>query len=484
MGVHVATSLEECERRWRQIRAPTFWPAAPISWWRSTSATGHQRSSPSTGARTAGLDGRGRDGAAGRRPTCTGCWAELAALVPPGRGGPHRRLAQIPTPARSAATSACSRRAMPCPCCRPSTPSWVASAGRRGEVSVHDFMVGGAHDPGTGELVVAAGPWSRLSGLRQGQVRNAMVISVTSACLVVDREADGAARPRCGRPTVVRAREPRRGWRADRRRPAATGRGRRLRPPSAPPPDRSTTTVHRRYRRHAVAVLTPACCTGPPRERALHPAGERAEHDATGVRGREPALRPARAPRPDGARGAGAGRVARARCWSTACSRARAWSWRPPPWTGRSPPSRPHRDGMSAVQQAFVDEGAVVRLLHAWPGRRRPRPLDRRPRPTTSKSEASRQPLPLRATAATRRRAGRRPARAVTTSSPPSARRDRRGPAGRRSPRCRAASPSPPTSAPTGCTGAPLRSPHLRPHRPARPSPAWRSRRRGRHHRR
>ena len=114
-----------------------------------------------------------------------------------------------------------------------------------------------------GELVVAATVpvLDGYQGFAKVGVRNAMVISVTSACLVVDRAgADGAARPRRRRPH--RRAGPRGRGVAGRR--AALGRRRRCHrawPTSSagraaaaarPIDDHRSTAA---YRRHAVAVL-------------------------------------------------------------------------------------------------------------------------------------------------------------------------------------------------------------------------------------
>jgi CO/xanthine dehydrogenase FAD-binding subunit len=139
----------------------------------------------------------------------------------------------------------------------------LASAAGRRSMSVHDFMVGvkrTALQPG--EIVVAARVpiLQGYQGFAKVGVRNAMVISAVSACLVVDgagrnvRLALGAVGP-----TIVRAREAET-WVAGEL-PWAGGRldpdlashfGRRAAAQSSPIDDHRSTAA---YRRHAVAVL-------------------------------------------------------------------------------------------------------------------------------------------------------------------------------------------------------------------------------------
>src|SRR4051794_11447545 len=86
----------------------------------------------------------------------------------------------------------------------------LASATARRELSVHDYMVGVKRTAlDAGELVVAAvvPVADGYQGFAKVGVRNAMVISLTSACLVLDRPAR-TARLALGAvgPTVVRPR--------------------------------------------------------------------------------------------------------------------------------------------------------------------------------------------------------------------------------------------------------------------------------------
>jgi CO/xanthine dehydrogenase FAD-binding subunit len=138
----------------------------------------------------------------------------------------------------------------------------LASAGTQRELSVHDFMVGvkrTALDPG--ELVVAAVVplIDGYQGFAKVGVRNAMVISVASACLVLD-QAGRTARLALGAvgPTVVRARQAE-AWLAgelawDGALPpgVADEFGRRAAAETQPIDDHRSTAA---YRRHAVSVL-------------------------------------------------------------------------------------------------------------------------------------------------------------------------------------------------------------------------------------
>jgi CO/xanthine dehydrogenase FAD-binding subunit len=138
----------------------------------------------------------------------------------------------------------------------------LASAAGRRTVSVHDFMVGVKRTAlGPGELVVAV----TVPVLDAGQgyakvgVRNAMVISIASACLAVDR-AGRSVRLALGAvgPTIVRA-EAAEAWAAERL-DWATGRvdgdpaefGRLASAASRPIDDHRSTAA---YRRHAAGVL-------------------------------------------------------------------------------------------------------------------------------------------------------------------------------------------------------------------------------------
>jgi CO/xanthine dehydrogenase FAD-binding subunit len=139
----------------------------------------------------------------------------------------------------------------------------LASATTRREISLHDFMVGVKRTAlAPGELVVAATVplLEGYQGFAKVGVRNAMVISVTSACLAVDRPgrtvrlALGAVAP-----TVVRARQAE-AWVAGELAwdgtapPAAVAEefGRRAAAEARPIDDHRSTAG---YRRHAVSVL-------------------------------------------------------------------------------------------------------------------------------------------------------------------------------------------------------------------------------------
>ncbi len=139
----------------------------------------------------------------------------------------------------------------------------VASAGADRELSVHDFMLGVKRTAlAPGELVVAAVVplVDGYQGFAKVGVRNAMVISVTSACLVLDRTgrtvrlALGAVGP-----TVVRAREAE-AWLAGELAwdggPLPLGVadefGRRAADEARPIDDHRSTAA---YRRHAASVL-------------------------------------------------------------------------------------------------------------------------------------------------------------------------------------------------------------------------------------
>jgi CO/xanthine dehydrogenase FAD-binding subunit len=139
----------------------------------------------------------------------------------------------------------------------------LASAAGRRSMSVHDFMVGvkrTALQPG--EIVVAARVpiLQGYQGFAKVGVRNAMVISVASACLVLDRSGR-TARLALGAvgPTVIRTREAE-AWLAaalpwDGGAPSpvvAEEFGRRAADEARPIDDHRSTAA---YRRHAVAVL-------------------------------------------------------------------------------------------------------------------------------------------------------------------------------------------------------------------------------------
>ncbi len=158
----------------------------------------------------------------------------------------------------------------------------ASSAGRR-EMSVHDFMVGVKRTAlAPGELVVAATVplLDGYQGFAKVGVRNAMVISVASACLVIDagrrtvRLALGAVGP-----TIVRARAAE-AWVARELPwdggPLAPGAAEEFGGALPAKPAPSTITAPRR----ATAATPwpcwpPACCAGPIRERALLAAGQR-----------------------------------------------------------------------------------------------------------------------------------------------------------------------------------------------------------------
>jgi len=139
----------------------------------------------------------------------------------------------------------------------------LASATSGRSVSVHEFMVGVKRTAlAPGELVVAATVpvLSGYQGFAKVGVRNAMVISVTSACLVIDvagrtvRLALGAVGP-----TIVRARDAE-AWLAGELPwdggPLASGvaeeLGRRAAAEARPIDDHRSTAA---YRSHAVSVL-------------------------------------------------------------------------------------------------------------------------------------------------------------------------------------------------------------------------------------
>ena len=133
------------------------------------------------------------------------------------------------------------------------------------EISVHDFMVGvkrNARQPG--ELIVSAtlpiiDGWQ---GYAKVGVRNAMVISIASCCLVIDREKGsiGVALGSVG-PTIIRCRETEQ-WLAmqiDLKNISIVAPnllkefGDRVAKESKPIDDHRSTAA---YRRHAVATLS------------------------------------------------------------------------------------------------------------------------------------------------------------------------------------------------------------------------------------
>jgi CO/xanthine dehydrogenase FAD-binding subunit len=139
----------------------------------------------------------------------------------------------------------------------------VASVTAQRELSVHDFMLGVKRTAlAPGELVVAATipVVDGHQGFAKVGVRNAMVISVASACLVLDRSGR-TARLALGAvgPTVIRTREAE-AWLAaalpwDGGAPSpvvAEEFGRRAADEARPIDDHRSTAA---YRRHAVAVL-------------------------------------------------------------------------------------------------------------------------------------------------------------------------------------------------------------------------------------
>jgi CO/xanthine dehydrogenase FAD-binding subunit len=139
----------------------------------------------------------------------------------------------------------------------------VASATAQRALSVHDFMIGVKRTAlAPGELVVAATlpVVDDYQGFAKVGVRNAMVISVASACLVVDRPGR-TARLALGAvgPTVIRTRDAE-AWLAGML-PGDGGAlppgvaeefGRRAADEARPIDDHRSTAA---YRRHAVAVL-------------------------------------------------------------------------------------------------------------------------------------------------------------------------------------------------------------------------------------
>jgi CO/xanthine dehydrogenase FAD-binding subunit len=144
----------------------------------------------------------------------------------------------------------------------------LASATGTRSMSVHDFMVGVKRTAlRPGELVTSAtvGMLDGYQGFAKVGVRNAMVISVTSACLAVDtatrtvRIALGAVGP-----TIVRARGAE-DWVAGELpwdgRPLAAGvaeeLGRRVAAEARPIDDHRSTAA---YRSHAVSVLATRLC--------------------------------------------------------------------------------------------------------------------------------------------------------------------------------------------------------------------------------
>jgi CO/xanthine dehydrogenase FAD-binding subunit len=139
----------------------------------------------------------------------------------------------------------------------------VASATAQRELSVHDFMVGVKRTAlSPGELLVAATVpvVDGYQGFAKVGVRNAMVISVASACLVLDRPGR-TARLALGAvgPTVIRTRDAE-AWLAaalsgnDGGVPPGVAEefGRRAADEARPIDDHRSTAT---YRRHAVAVL-------------------------------------------------------------------------------------------------------------------------------------------------------------------------------------------------------------------------------------
>jgi CO/xanthine dehydrogenase FAD-binding subunit len=139
----------------------------------------------------------------------------------------------------------------------------VASATTQRALGVHDFMVGVKRTAlAPGELVVAAVVplIDGYQGFAKVGVRNAMVISVTSACLVLDRPGR-TARLALGAvgPTVVRARQAE-AWLAgelawdDGPLPPGVAEefGRRAADEARPIDDHRSTAA---YRHHAVSVL-------------------------------------------------------------------------------------------------------------------------------------------------------------------------------------------------------------------------------------
>lgn len=132
-------------------------------------------------------------------------------------------------------------------------------------VDVHDFMVGVKHnDLRPGELItsVTVPVLAGFQGFAKVGVRNAMVIAIASACLVVDRDR-GRARLSLGAvgPTVIRCREAE-DWLAGEHdltshapvpSALATELGRRAAAAARPIDDHRSTAE---YRRHAIGVIT------------------------------------------------------------------------------------------------------------------------------------------------------------------------------------------------------------------------------------
>jgi len=140
----------------------------------------------------------------------------------------------------------------------------VASSTTQRELSVHDFMVGVKRTAlAPGEVIVAARVpvLDGYQGFAKVGVRNAMVISVTSACLALDRPTK-TARLAFGAvgPTVVRPRDAE-AWLAGElpwdgsSLPSGLAEelGRRAAAEARPIDDHRSTAA---YRRHATAVLT------------------------------------------------------------------------------------------------------------------------------------------------------------------------------------------------------------------------------------
>lgn len=145
----------------------------------------------------------------------------------------------------------------------------VASIAGRRTLTIHEFMVGvkrTALMPGELVVTVALPRLDGWQGFAKVGTRNAMVISVVSACLAVDR-AGRSVRVAMGAvgPTVLRATEAeawvaaRLGWDGDRITagesdggPLAAEFGRRVAAEARPIDDHRSTAE---YRRHAVGVL-------------------------------------------------------------------------------------------------------------------------------------------------------------------------------------------------------------------------------------
>lgn len=133
------------------------------------------------------------------------------------------------------------------------------------QMSFHDFMTGPKRNARqTGEIITAVSmniP-SGWQGYAKVGVRNAMVISVASACLVIDHSSDGsnAVRVALGSvgPTIIRCRDTELWWNAlplDQQRSASavTEFGTRAAAESRPIDDHRSTAE---YRRHAISVLS------------------------------------------------------------------------------------------------------------------------------------------------------------------------------------------------------------------------------------